>query len=186
MKNGYAKVNNLIWHGRIMAMKHLVSSVSFWGLEKPRQPGCSQTPALSWLEKRVTADTVCGCRCVVSVYALRYNTVCVYKYVSDFRGVQMMESVFATVFQNYFPWVGAHFLLWKLLHYQYKTHLDLKLQANIVWVHRVGLIFMVNEAAPSCLSACHHRLESQLLGFLACGNLPITIYSTGTLFKVKS
>lgn len=57
---------------------------------------------------------------------------------------------------------------------------------NIVWVHRVGLMFMVNEAAPSCLSACHHRLESQLLGFLACGNLPVTTYSTGTFFKVKS
>lgn len=126
MKNGYVNVNNLIRHGRIMAMKHLVSSVSFWGLEKTWQPWCSQTPALSWLEKRVTADTVCGCRCVLCVYALRHNPVCVYKCVSDFRGVQKMESIFATVFQNYFPWDGAHFLLWKLLHYQYKTHLDLK------------------------------------------------------------
>lgn len=76
--------------------------------------------------KKVTADTVCGCRCVLCVYALRHNPVCVYKCVSDFRGVQMMESIFATVFQNYFPWDLAHFLLWKLLHYQYKTHLDLK------------------------------------------------------------
>lgn len=34
---------------------------------------------------------------------------------------------------------------------------------------------MVNEAAPSFISACHHRLESQFFGFLAKELLEYTV-----------
>lgn len=41
----------------------------------------------------------------------------------------------------------------------------MELQANTVWVHKARPEFMVNEAALSCISACHHWLESLFFFF---------------------
>lgn len=72
-------------------------------------------------------------------------------------------------FQNYFPGNCAHLLLWKLWHHQYKTQLDVKHQTNIVWVNKVSLSSMANDASPCCISVCHHGLESDFFSFSSFG-----------------
>lgn len=192
-KNGYVYVNSLLWYGGMIVMEHFASGVFLlrgsWISQRSREATAAwmQSDSCSvWLGGKWESLLILR---VSSVCALIHTPVCmcIQACLRCFRrdGFQMMENEFATVFWIIFLGTWAHFLLWKLLHHQYKTHLDVKLQANIVQVHKVSLLFMVNEAAPSCISACHRRLESQFFGFLAHGGI-YTLQTAWASFKVNS
>lgn len=77
-------------------------------------------------------------------------------------GLQMMKTVFTGVF-------GIIFLgMMPIFCFESYCAINIKVawMWNAVWVYKAGLLFMVNEAAPSCISACHHTTP-----FFACGML---------------
>lgn len=173
----------------MIAMKHFTSCVIFLPGSSISQrsggataTGCSQAPALSGFKKWESLLMLCVCLCVCVCVRhvcgnrcasfVHYTPLCtrVDKWVTDVS-VETDSKWWKMCLQQFselFSWEQGPFSALEVIALSIKKKqkkknlLKVELQANAVWVHRARPEFMVSEAALSCISACHHRLESQI------------------------